>query len=480
MSELYDYIIVGAGSAGCVLARELASNNTHYRILLLEAGSNDSPEIITNPLNFKTLLQSQDLDCKWRYSSDPENYKIQGGKGIGGTSSINACIYLRGHPKDYESWVGGSKSLWSAERMKQCFEEFETNYLKWNHSTIHKSAKSTPEESSDVIQSVISTCKKYYTYDNELRLGNNTHLTGLAFHPYTINSSTNTRLSANILCLTDPSPNLDILTRVQVERLILSNDDDVKQQKVVGVLLNDNRKLFVNKEVILCAGTFGSAQILLRSGINPKNSIGKCIDDHYGFQLKYQTKSTFNATVPASFMYLFGRLKHNSNNNVDHDQQPDWAIGFKTDNNILTLTCWLCHPESKSQLSFTSNNNIHVKHSITKNDQDKYLELFYIARNIVNNMNEQDQLDLKEIEPGLSVQQPNHVIQYLLEKYLSFDHFTSSCPIGTVVDETLKVYGIDSLRVADASVMPCVPSCNTNGSVYALAMNAARIISKQK
>lgn len=546
MTEKYDYIIVGAGTGGSLMANRLSADPSK-RVLLLEAGGKDNYHWIHIPVGYLYCISNPHTD--WCFSTEPEE-GLNGrallyprGKTLGGCSSINGMIYMRGQARDYDSWAnetGENEWCWDA-----CLEDFkahEDNYRLQNPGEtadgLHRAGGEWRVEQQrlkwDVLESFIEATEQAgIERSPDFNSGDNT---GVGYFEVNQRSGWRWNTSKAFLRPISGRKNLDILTDTFVEKVLL--DTDEQGQKIcTGVQVNlrgKTTKYASEHEVILCAGAVGTPQILQLSGIGDpkllkKHSIdvqherlgvGKNLQDHLQLRTvfkvqgiktlnemastlfgkaaiawEYALKRTGPMSMAPSQLGVFTKshrdLKHS---NIQFHVQPLSLEAFGQ-----PLHPWPGITASVCNLNPTSRGTITLKSADPKDapaiapnylssqeDRKVAADAIRVARHIMDQPAMQ-QFQPKEMKPG-----PEYETDEQLQQVAGDIGTTIFHPVGTakmgksddplaVVDSKLRVIGMQGLRIADASIMPSITSGNTNSPTLMIAEKAARwITSKPK
>ena len=527
MKFSHKYIIVGAGSAGCVLANKL-SEDPRNSVLLIEAGPMDSSYSIKMPLAASSLFK-----CKkygWGYETEPEinlnNRTINWprGKTLGGSSSINGMLYIRGQAEDYDNWEQQGNIGWGYRDLLKYFIALENNQ---NHEDqFHGNFGSLWVET---YQPILDASKEFLKACAEFGFKNNNDFNGIdqeGFGQYQVNIKDGRRFSAADAFLRPilDRANLNILTNTLVEKLIVVN------KKIIGVKISNKKfsgVISCTSEVILCGGSINSPQILMLSGIGPKDhlknyriplihdlsGVGQNLQDHLTVNVSYKVnklktfselmqpfmmiknlyeyflKDTGLMTYPASDIGVF--FKTNSNEKTPN-AQIHFAPGageYKKNGAMRPssgITASICNlrPESRGYVELQSSDPS-VPPKIYANYLDKEKDIKHMIEGVnkirkVFNTTTMKNIGATEIQPGSIYQTDDEIDSFIRNESLSVYHPIGTCKMGNgiecVVDQNLKVKGIEGLRVADASIFPSIISGNTNATCNVVGAKCADLI----
>jgi choline dehydrogenase len=531
---LATYVIVGAGSAGCVLAHRL-SEDPAVSVLLLEAGGSDEHAVLKMPLTWLTAATAPRFG--WGYESEPEanaagrRMPIPRGKVLGGCSSINGMIYARGHSADYDDWANLGLSGWSFANVLPYFRRSERNWR--GESAFHGSSGPLavarvhdPHESGRQVLAEAARELGYTSIDDS----HGTVEEGFLVPDFTIDRGRRASASAQYLSSVRRRRNLTIVTQAFVTRVLLEGT------RAVGVEYEHRgarSEAHAEREVVLSAGTFNSPKLLLLSGIGPADElrrlgieprhdlqgVGRNLQEHPTIFALYRarTRDTFEPqlrldrlvrsitrwtlfrTGPAASMPfgLAGFCR-----SAPTCDRPD--IQLMATPTAMHARPWLpllrpgvghfistgglaLHPKSRGSVRLASADpharpRIHFGLLDHPSDRVTLRQCVRILRAWMNTKAASG-LAGEELVPGPAVQSDEEIDAYVRENAGISHHPVGTCAMGTtpdaVVDAELRVRGLNALRVVDASVMPSIVGGNTNAPTMMIAEKASDLIRGQ-
>lgn len=529
MQDNFDFIIIGGGSAGCVLANRLSANSKN-QVCLLEAGGKNSNILIKTPIATAVLMRLKRFNYCFDSIPQPQqnNRTIYNprGRGLGGSSAINAMLYTRGQAEDYDDWAAAGNDGWSYNDVLPYFISTECQQRIDNEFHGRKGELNVADSRSahpigvDFIQSGINAG---YPFNPDF---NGKQQSGVGYYQVTQKNGQRHSAAAAFIDPILPRNNLTILTDCKVDKLQINN------KAVTGVRYwsgNSLMNLSANKEVIMCAGAIHSPQLLMLSGIGPKAQlqahkidiehelpgVGKNLQDHVdAIIVNRHNRENLISLRPKPFYNLLKQgvryLRHKTGTfstsivesggffNSDKDQQrPTLQWQFVTgamddhgrnlkmflEQGISTHVC-LLRPNSRGEITLQSNNSkapplINTNMLSDPSDVEQMVKAVHLTRQLLSTA-PLGRNNLAELIPGEDVKTDADIEKFLRSKSNNIYHPVGTCKMGNdelaVVDNTLKVHGIKNLRVVDASIMPTLVSANTNAPTIMIAAKAADMI----
>ncbi|MBD9513231.1 GMC family oxidoreductase [Pseudomonas sp. PDM22] len=530
----YDYIIVGAGSAGCILAARLSESGEHS-VLLLEAGGKDSSHWFRIPVGFAKLYYNPTFN--WMYYSQPQkqlaNRELYAprGKVQGGSGSINAMIYVRGQAHDFDDWAANGNEGWSFKDVLPYFRKLESHPL--GNTEYH--GANGPIRITPMKGHTHPICDRFLEGCQELGYPLSEDFNGKDFEGaglYDVNTKNGQRCSSSFAYLhpAQNRANLTIERNALVERVLFD-----ESKRAIGVSVKQSgvqREFHAQREVILAAGAVDSPKLLQLSGVADRElldehkiaqvhelpAVGKNLQDH--LCVSYYYKANIR-TLNDDFGSLFGQARlgleylltrkgplsmsvnqsggfFRSDDALEH---PNLQLYFnplsyqipKSNKASLKpepysgfLLCFNpCRPTSRGEIRIASKNPadaalIDPNYLSTQKDIDEAIQGSHLIRKIMN-APALKKITVEEVLPGPATQSDEQMLQYFRENCGSIYHLCGSCAMGSdpqtsVVDNRLRVHGLKGLRVVDASIFPNVTSGNTNAAVMMVAEKGADLI----
>lgn len=529
MNELKaDYVVVGAGTAGCVLSARL-SEDTNTSVLLVEAGAKDRHPYIHVPAGFVRLLEHPSITwgSRTRPHADTDHRELMfpRGRGLGGSSSINGLLYVRPFPHDIDDWSQAGATGWDYASSQPYFARSET----WRHGDDPRRGKNGPIHVTRVSNPPL-VCDKVVDAARDLGYefleDPNTDTRGPAVFYYQQTRRGRLRSSAarGYLHPALGRDNLRVLTGTEVARVLLDG------RRAVGVEIvrpnGQTMRVHAEKEVILSAGVAGSPAILERSGIGdpavlaaagvrtnvPLRGVGRNLQDHYVARVCFNLKGIATAnergsglallkeiarylshgdgllTYSAALVGLYGQTQYAQRPDVQFVVAPgsfrSGRIGELEKEPGISVGFWQMRPDSRGEIHIASADPgaqpvIDPRYLSEDLDRRTMVEALRMARRLFKQSALREHV-VQETLPGDAVRDDAGLLAYARANGGTVYHGVGTCRIGqddgAVVDPDLRVHGIAGLRVVDAAVMPNVTSTNTNATVLMLAERAAELI----
>jgi choline dehydrogenase len=523
----FDYVIVGAGSAGCVLANRLSAD-PDVRVCVVEAGDTDWYPWIHIPIGYFYTINNPRTD--WCYVSEPDpnlanrSIKYPRGRVLGGSSSINAMVYIRGQSADFNGWAGQGNAGWSWADVLPYFKKSEDHYL--GESSAHGAGGELRVEGlraswevldafcDAAVECGIPRKEDFNTGDNE----------GVGYFQVTQRNGMRVSAARAFLKPAMKRVNLTVLTNTQVSRITF---EGLRASGLVVRRGGREMRIDVKREVILSAGSIGSPQILMLSGIGDSAAlqqhgidtlkdlpgVGSNLQDHIAVRTMLRVKNTVTLNQQASSLY--GRvcmgLDYIFNRSGPLTIPPALVNAFvRSDPAQMTpnlqFVCYpvtydklgdpphsfpgftagvcLLHPESRGSVSLKSSDPqmapaIHLNFLDTENDRQMALTGLRALRRVCAAPALQ-KFSPEEFLPGSDIQDDAALLDGIQKMAGTIFHPVGTCKMGvdsrSVVDARLRVHGVQGLRVVDASIMPTIISGNTNATAIMIGEKASDMI----
>jgi choline dehydrogenase len=526
--KAFDYVVVGAGSSGCILAARLSEDPANS-VLLLEAGPAQENFAMRAPALFYVLQRSR---YDWAYRTEPQGavdarrMSLPAGRVLGGSSSINASLYVRGHKSDYDGWRDAGNPGWGWDDVLPYFRKSERQAR--GASEFH--GTDGPIQVSD--QDEISPSTAAFAKSVAALFGvqivddfNSGDSTGAGYFQVTCRNGRRCS-AASFIRQVRTRPNLCVRTGA------VATGIEFGSSRATGVRLRvkgGDEIVKARCEVILTAGAIGSPRLLMLSGIGPAphlrevgvdtkldlSGVGQNLRDHLGYPVSYEATSSSapHYSLPASLRWIFNYMVSGGGGPLGRSymegcafvrtnsglERPDLQFHFAPWSSLepnldekrdlkrgrgFTIFPTLLYPRSVGEIRLSSSDPmapplIDPRYLSCEEDLRALAEGARLARRVA----ETEPLSafaVREVAPGPAVQGEDAIASDLRSRANSFFHPVGTCKMGVdagaVVDPELRVRGIDGLRIADASIMPSIPGGNTNAPTMMVAEKAADLI----
>ena len=522
-----DFVVIGAGSAGCAVAARL-SEDPATRVVLLEAGGEDKNRWIHIPLGFGRTFA--DPSVNWCYETEPDPGAAgrrvfwPRGKVLGGSSSINGMVYIRGQAEDFDHWRQLGNTGWSFDDVLPYFKRAE-----------HQTRGADPFHGTDGPLCVSDVpdrhpiCEAFIQSAIELGLPRNGDFNGasqdgVGYHQTTTRNGRRCSTAVGYLRPAMHRPNLRVVTEALTEKILFEG------RRAIGAAFRRDGRLctaLAAREVILCGGAVNSPQLLMLSGIGPQENlaefgipvvhhlpgVGQSLQDHYSAPIKLRCKLpiTVNDVMLSNtrklkagleyYMFHRGPLAMISSpaalfaRTRPELASPDIKISispFSAERpqdglhrfSGFTSIAYQLRPESRGEIKLKSPDPfdapaVHPKYLSAETDQQTIVAGLRLIRRILANPHMRAFIE-SEFQPGPAMESDEQLLNYARRRGGTVYHPTSTCKMGSdpmaVVDAELRVHGIEGLRVADASIMPTVVSGNTNAATIMIGEKLADMV----
>lgn len=522
-----DYVVIGAGSAGCVVANRLSADPT-VNVILLEAGGRDWNPWIHIPVGYFKTMHNPSVD--WCYSTEPDP-GINGrkldwprGKVLGGSSSLNGLLYVRGQAEDYDRWRQMGNAGWGWDEILPLFKRAENQERGADdyHGVGGPLNVSNMRLKRPICDAWVAAAQNEgYEYNDDY---NGEKQEGVGYFQLTTRNGRRCSTAVGYLNPVKSRPNLKIITRAHVQRLALEG------KRVTGVVFKNKKgvetTVKARSEVVVSSGAIGSPQLLMLSGIGEaaqlkENGIevvadlpgvGKNLQDHLQARLVYKcNEPTLNDEVRSLFdqariglkyvlfragpMTMAASLATGFLKTRPELETPDiqfhiqpWSADSPGEGvhpfSAFTMSVCQLRPESRGEIRLkkgdpTGYPTIHPNYLATETDRETILAGVKIARSIAKQKPLAGKIASSH-SPNEQVETDEELFEWVKNTATTIYHPTGTCKMGSddmaVVDERLRVHGIEGLRIADCSIMPEIVSGNTNAPAIMIGEKVSDLI----
>jgi len=533
MAEHFDYVIVGAGTAGCVLANRLTACGK-YTVCLLEAGPSDWNPMIHIPAGFMKTIANPSVN--WLYQSEPcpgtngRTIPMPRGKVIGGSSSINGLIFSRGQKMDFDVWAQKGNRGWSYDDVLPYFCRYESHENSMDNNFRGKSGEMTITD----LKWRDPLCEAFIKGAESIGIPRNPDYNGAYQEGTSYVQRTSTgklRMSAARAFLKPARkrPNLRVVTNAHATKILLDGKRATGVVYKRGGVSGRSDEVHASRELIIAGGTINSPQLLQLSGIGPATllndlgievvhdlaGVGENLRDHYGARLTARAKNvdTINELahgprlVGEIVKYFLGRrsilelgptLVYCFWHSDEMIRNADLQISFtpasynegkqaKLDKEPgFSLAAWQQRPESLGYVRARTKNPFEkpqIQPNYLSHEEDRRVLLagIKVSRRLMNTEALAPYFDY-EGYPGAHVQKDDELLDVARQRSTTLYHLMGTCRMATetdptaVVDDQLRIHGLQNIRVIDASIMPSMPSANLNAAVMMIAEKGADMI----
>ena len=535
MASEFDHIVIGAGSAGCVVANRLTEDRKRT-VLLVEAGGRDRNPLVRLPMLMGKLFNSGMYN--WKYFTEPEEH-LNGrslywprGKVLGGSSTINGMIYVRGNRHDYDRWAQMGLPEWSYDNVLPAFRRSESHQQRDGefHSGEGELSVCRARGRNELFGVFIQAGQQAgYPFNDDF---NGAEQEGFGRFDFNIRNGKRWSAASAFLRPAVKRPNLSVAAESLVHRVVLEGG------KAVGIEIFQNgdlRRIGARRDIVVSAGAVNSPQLLMLSGIGPPSElerhgievacgldgVGKNLQDHVDCVLAFECRKPITLFrdlradrialsvvaglvagkgIATTFPYEAGAFVKSDSSLVAPDLQLHFMPALEKTANLrfpnpfkrrsaepdhgFSIRVGPINPDSRGTIALRSSNpadppKIQANYLRSRSDRERIMAGIRIVRDVIG-QRAFDEFRGNELQPGPDVKSDEELLEWLRLNAMTTFHPVGTCKMGTdsmaVVDGKLRVRGVERLRIADASVMPIISSGNTNAPTIMIGEKAAEFI----
>lgn len=496
----FDYIIVGAGSSGCVLANRLSANPQH-RVLLIEAGGPEADPLIQIPGRWTSLLGTA-LD--WNYATEPEpelggrTIKWPRGKSHGGSSSINAMAYVRGHERCYAQWAEAAGEDWSLRSLLPFFRRVERNSRgasDWHGASGPLYVSETPGPHAGHLAFLEAARTRGFQARPDYDFDGPQQENGAGFYQKNIKDGRRHSAAAAFLVPVLSRPNLTVWSQTHATQVLFQGHRAVGLRAVRAGGIVMARAV---REVILSGGAIETPKLLMLSGIGPADAlrsrripvlidrpeVGANLQDHLRVSVRWHARSPLAPSPVSAGLFAYSTAAASRRHEAAPDIQFYVGRGLDVPDPFVTLTVAMTQPESRGRIQIRSTDpltapGIHARYLSVARDLDAMVEGVRLAQSIAMSR-PYDAIRGEPADPTALIRTDAEVRAFIRRTADTIFHPVGTCRMGrssdAVVDPQLRVRGVDGLRIADASIFPAQLNSQIHAACVVIGEKAAEMI----
>jgi choline dehydrogenase len=532
VADEFDYIVIGGGTAGSIMTNRLSADGA--RVCLLEAGPEDYHPLIHIPAGYIKNIYSRKLTWNFVSTATPHTanrtFPLPQGRVLGGSSSINGLNHVRGQRSDYDGWAQLGNKGWSYAEVLPYFKRSERR-IGASDDRIRGRDGELPVTDLDLIHPI---CEAFIEGAGTLGIPRNPDYNGgdqagTGYFQRTIRNGRRYSAAKAFLRPARKRPNVDVRTSAQVARIVFEGKRAVGASYFRGQRSGTPQEVRAKREVVLCAGALNTPKLLQLSGIGPQATlrdvgldvvldspgVGNNLKDHYGVRMVSRLKGvrTINSmaqglplgleiakwllgrpsvlSISPSLAHLFWKSSHDLDvPDLEYVFTPasfrEGVVGLLDKSPGMTLGVWATRPESQGYVKIVSRDvfeqpEINPNYLAEPHDQRVLLRSIRLGRELLSTAPLQPYLE-GYTEPTGELRTDDELLDWARRSGITVYHMTGTARMGpdddaqAVVDSELRVRGVEALRVADASIMPVMPSGNTNAPTMMIAEKASDMI----